>query len=84
MEGNLSEVLYNFRSGIHATTSYSQTQLFFNRSVNDKLPTTKKKKQNHHIIKNFISKPFKRRETVMIGHYIIYFENNLVFILLLF
>lgn len=43
MEGNLNEVLYNFRSGIHVTTSYSQNQLFFNRSVNDKLPTTKKK-----------------------------------------
>ena len=40
MEEDLIEVLYDYRSGIHAATGYTQAQLFFNRSVNDKLPTT--------------------------------------------
>lgn len=40
MEEDLIAVLYDYRSGIHAATGYTQAQLFFNRSVNDKLPTT--------------------------------------------
>ena len=39
MEEDLIEVLYDYRSGIHAATGYTQAQLFFNRSVNHKLPT---------------------------------------------
>ena len=40
MEEDLIEVLYDYRSRIHAATGYTQAQLFFNRSVNHKLPTT--------------------------------------------
>lgn len=39
-EEDLIEVLYDYRSRIHAATGYTQAQLFFNRSVNHKLLTT--------------------------------------------
>ena len=45
---NLLEVLRSYRSSIHATTGYCAAQLFFNRSLNDKLPTKKEKKSPYH------------------------------------
>ena len=41
---DLDEVLRNYRSSIQTTTGYSPPQLFYNWSLNDKLPTTKEMK----------------------------------------
>ena len=38
---DLHEVFGSYRSTIHATAAYSPAQLFFHRSLNDKLSTTK-------------------------------------------
>ena len=58
-EEDLIEVLYDYRSRIHAATGYTQAQLFFNRSVNHKFKQQQpqqQKSQNHPIMNTFLTR----------------------------
>lgn len=44
---DLHEVICNHISSIHVTTGNSPAQLFFNRSLNDNLPTAKETKSQY-------------------------------------
>ena len=46
-KNDLDEVLHNHRFNFFTTTCYSPAQFFFNRSLNDKLPTSKETKSPH-------------------------------------